>query len=62
MAARERLLTLRLNAEEHRRFEAVAKDMGLNIAGMLRALVREREKKNAPLRFIKPGHGLKVSR
>jgi len=43
---RDRLITLRLNEEEHRRFKAVADDMGLNISAMLRAIVREQEKKS----------------
>jgi predicted DNA-binding protein (UPF0251 family) len=42
---RDRILTLRLNDEEHRRFKAAADDMGLTVSAMLRALVREREKK-----------------
>jgi antitoxin component of RelBE/YafQ-DinJ toxin-antitoxin module len=41
---RDRLITLRLNEEEHHRFKAVADDMGLNISAMIRAVVREREK------------------
>jgi len=45
VAERNRVLTLRLSDEEHRRFDAVAKDMGLDVSAMIRALVREREKK-----------------
>jgi len=44
MTERTRFLTLRLSDEEHRRFNAVADDMGLTVSSMLRALVREREK------------------
>lgn len=44
MAERDRVLTIRLNAEEHRRFKAVAKDMGLDISAMVRAVVRAQEK------------------
>lgn len=46
MVARDRVITLRLSSEEQTRFEAVAKDMGLSVSMMLRALVREREKNN----------------
>jgi antitoxin component of RelBE/YafQ-DinJ toxin-antitoxin module len=45
MPERDRVLTLRLSGAEHRRFKAVAEDMGLDVSAMLRALVREREKK-----------------
>ena len=55
------MITLRLSVEERRRFDFVAKDMGLDISGMLRTLVREKEKKIAPLRFVKPGP-IKASR
>jgi len=41
------MITLRLSDEEHRRFELVAADMGLDMSGMIRALVREREKTSA---------------
>jgi antitoxin component of RelBE/YafQ-DinJ toxin-antitoxin module len=44
MPERDRVLTLRLSGAEHRRFKAVAEDMGLDVSAMLRALVREREK------------------
>ena len=44
MTERDRVLTIRLNAEEHRRFKAVAKDMGLDVSAMVRALVRAQEK------------------
>jgi antitoxin component of RelBE/YafQ-DinJ toxin-antitoxin module len=46
MVARDRVITLRLSSEEQARFEAVAKDMGLSVSMMLRALVREKEKEN----------------
>ncbi len=45
MVAREHVITLRLSSEEFRRFNAVAKDMGLGVSSMLRALVRAEEKK-----------------
>jgi antitoxin component of RelBE/YafQ-DinJ toxin-antitoxin module len=44
VTARERLITLKINDEEDRRFKAVAEDMGLTVSAMIRALVREREK------------------
>jgi antitoxin component of RelBE/YafQ-DinJ toxin-antitoxin module len=47
MVARDRVITLRLSSEEQTRFEAVAKDMGLSVSMMLRALVREKEKENS---------------
>jgi len=42
---RDRVLTLRLNNEEYRRFEGVAEDRGLNVSDTIRALMREEEKK-----------------
>lgn len=40
---------MRLGTEERARFEAVAKDMGLDVSAMIRALVRAREKEVAVL-------------
>ena len=40
----DRVITLRLSDEEHRRFTAVAKDAGLTVSAMIRALVRAKEK------------------
>lgn len=48
MAPRDRVITLRLNDEEHRRFESVARDMGLDVSAMIRTLVRAQEKRDTP--------------
>jgi antitoxin component of RelBE/YafQ-DinJ toxin-antitoxin module len=53
------MITLRLSDEEHRRFELVAADMGLDMSGMIRTLVREREKSSV---LQRPKKGLKASR
>ena len=52
------MITLRLSVEEHRRFDAVAKDMGLDVSGMIRTLVREREKASTLWRSKKQGVGI----
>jgi hypothetical protein len=44
--AREKVITLKLSLDEHRRYGKLAKDMGLTVSAMIRALVREREKEN----------------
>ena len=54
MTERDRLLTLRMTSEEHRRFKAVADDMALTVSGMIRALVREQEKKGTQKKRPRP--------
>ena len=49
METRSHIITMRLGTEERARFEAVAKDMGLDVSAMIRALVRAREKEVAVL-------------
>jgi len=40
---RDRLITLRLSADEHRRFTSAADNMGLPVSNMIRLLVRAHE-------------------
>jgi predicted DNA binding CopG/RHH family protein len=40
---RDRLITLRLSADEHKRFTAAAANMGLPVSNMIRMLVRVHE-------------------
>lgn len=42
MAMREKMFTLRMNEEESTRLDAIAKHYGLNAAGVLRVLIKEK--------------------
>jgi predicted transcriptional regulator len=45
MAAREKVITLKLSADEHRRFENLARSMELTVSAMIRSLVLTHENK-----------------